>query len=316
MEDTRASPTCVFMTGVTSGQSYFHGIRCVIRRLRLLHSRIPLVVAVPPTEVEHTERELKGYLGANVSLLRWKRIEHDVTHLNMFHAKRWSGTRVLDKLNVLNAPFRRVVWLDADVLLKRNVDHLCALPPNVSFYAVLNHGFEPRTCWTRNGRFADQCRECRHHGLHRDELAASYWVREGVRQQAAGNRSGMAPCTYEYNSGVMVLEPLNRSAFHEQVVNPIRRGKVPSSDGSDQGFLNSLIHGHHLFGQRHEALSSTYNVVHRVQMLRGATWKRLDPAIVHLVGARKPWGDDARRDSISRPSPYFEQEREWLRWCG
>ena len=47
---------------------------------------------------------------------------------------RWGATRVLDKLNVLGAPFGRVVWLD-DALVRRSVDELC-LPPNVSFAAA------------------------------------------------------------------------------------------------------------------------------------------------------------------------------------
>ena len=134
--------------------------------------------------------------------------------------------------------------------------------------------------------------------MHNDELRGGWWVKKGMAEQAAGNRSGMPPCTYEYNTGVMMIEPLNRSAFQQQVVAPITCGRVDSRDGSDQGALNSLVHGHGLFPM-HGTLSSTYNAVHRVEMLRGGTWRRWDPSIVHIVGARKPWGDEARRDATA-----------------
>lgn len=58
-------------------------------------------------------------------------------------------------------------------------------------------------------------------------------------------------------------------------------------------------------------------------MLRGHVWKRWDPAIIHIVGGRKPWSMEARisartscnRSADCRDNPYFEQERVWLRVC-
>eukprot|EP00966_Prymnesium_polylepis_P029789 691802-Prymnesium_polylepis.1 len=145
--------------------------------------------------------EADSVLGVNVSLVRWNRFDYEVPLRGYFTVKRWTRSRVLDKLNVLGAPYKRVVWLDTDVILKRNVDHLCHARPNLAFAAGLNHGHEPRTCWTADGRFSDECKRCRHHGVHQDELRGGWWVRAGMAEQAAGNRSGMPPCIYEFNTG-------------------------------------------------------------------------------------------------------------------
>ena len=86
--------------------------------------------------------------------------------------------------------------------------------------------------------------------------------------------------------------------------------------------MNSLAYRYGAFDNI-SVLSSTYNAIHRVQMLRPHAWKRWDPAIVHIVGDRKPWSQQARtsaRTSCSSSgycnnNPYFAQEREWLRVC-
>ena len=135
-------PACVFMTGVTGRmQSFLPGIRCIARRLRELGSAIPLVIAVPTTEMTWAKDALQaqGVLSSNVSLVSWNRFQYELPLRGHFTIKRWKDTRVLDKLAVLGAPYRRVVWLDSDVLLKRNVDHLCRAHPRHSFAAGLNH---------------------------------------------------------------------------------------------------------------------------------------------------------------------------------
>ena len=106
---------------------------------------------------------------------------------------------MLDKLNILGAPFGRVVWLDTDVLVRRNVDELCGPRwDGVSFAAALNSGHESRTCHSALG--GGECTGCQHHGVHADERG-SYWVRRGLLEQRAGNRSSMPRCVYEFNSG-------------------------------------------------------------------------------------------------------------------
>ena len=194
------APTCVFMTGVTKNVAkYFPGVRCIMQRLHDLHSRYPLVLAVSADEAEQAQAELDASpkLSVNTTIMRWSRFPH-APRLSGW-ARRWQGSRVLDKLNVLGAPFERVVWVDADMLLTRNVDELCEVRGRVA--ATYNTGYEARTCWNRtNAHLGEQCEGCRHHGVRKDERDNTYWVRKGLDEQARGARVGKPLCNYEVNT--------------------------------------------------------------------------------------------------------------------
>merc|ERR1740117_1374377 len=113
-----------------------------------------------------------------------------------------------------------------------------------------------------------------------------------------------------------------RSAF-DRMVDIVACGRAFSRDCGDQGIVNSLAYGHGAFDNV-TFLPFRYNAIHRVQMLRPSVWRRWDPAIVHIVGDRKPWSPAARLAAVTKcnrskecpgNTPYFEQEREWLRAC-
>ena len=310
------------MTGVSGNpRAFMPGVRCIIHQLRRHNSRVPLVVAASDESYAHVTTDLssRGLLGANVSLLRWGRFPVDASIYRVKYGWRWSGSRVLDKLNVLGAPYRRVVWLDADVHIQRNVDELCDALPDATrrLAAAFNSGHEPRTCWQPGKNpAADECRGCRHHGVTKDEREGGYWVRTGLAEQDAGKRRGLKRCVYEVNSGVLVVAPHNQSAFRSEVVAPVACGRVVSRDGSDQGALNSLVHGHGALGGRPAPLHPSYNAVMRNAMTRPSAWRRWNPAIVHLVGPRKPWSAAAPKDALAKPhDPYLLEERRWLKSC-
>jgi len=213
---------------------------------------------------------------------------------------KWGQTQVLDKLNILGAPFRRVVWLDADTLVRSNVDALCELPPNVSFAAAQNIGFRDRTCWEASRTKAGfRCQGCSHDGV-----------------------SAEPRCRYEMNSAVVVAHPWNVSAFNSEVVLPVTRGDLGSRDGGDQGVLNSLVYGRQAFGEAWALLPSAYNALARVHQLRPKQWAQWSPAIVHFSRETKPWKFDARQQNHSgrfvstghiKGSALRE---EWVHACG
>ena len=116
-------------------------------------------------------------------------------------------------------------------------------------------------------------------------------------------------------TGVMVVRPLNSSAFHERIVQPVRHGVVFSNDGSDQGAINSLAHGLGALGST-VTLPSTYNALSRYDTLRPKVWRRWSPKVVHLVGADKPWFRTIRKSLSKEPwNPYLRQQAAWLRRC-
>ena len=319
---------CVFMTGVSHDVlSQLPGLLCIAHRLQQVGSRVPLVIAVPAEEAL-LARTFMEEAGVNATLVVWTRFPVELKLA--WRQRRWKGKGVLDKLNILGAPFRRVIWLDTDVLVRRNIDELCSsreMWGAASFAAAVNSGFEPRTCWLAGG---DRCEGCRHHGVHTDEVCThkcSYWVRQGLLEQAAGNRSQMPRCTYEFNSGVMLITPLKRAVFQRRVVQPLRCNQAPapregwSRDGGDQGVLNSLVHGLGAMGERVDTLPSKYNGLHRVSALRPQTWRRWDPALVHIVGERKPWTEGVgswllpRATDEVQPIGFAAASFEWHRLC-
>ena len=213
-------------------------------------------------------------------------------------AKRWrdKGFHVLDKLHVLVAPFSRVVWLDADVQVARNVDELCSLDDSVGFAAAHNVGAEARTCFHPKGDYlaSERCTECQHHHISQQEQRSTYFTSRALKE----DRRRMPKCTYEYNTGVMVVKPLSRRRFRKDVLEPLTGGQVSSSDKADQGTINHLVHARHLFGSRGVAtLNNSYNAITRVYYIRSRLWSEWDAALLHHTNSPKPW---RRRRNITR----------------
>ena len=54
----------------------------------------------------------------------------------------------MDKLNLHGLPARRLVWVDADMLIRENVDELCELPRDIRLAAAINAaGGRPTYIW-------------------------------------------------------------------------------------------------------------------------------------------------------------------------
>ena len=256
------------MTG--GPKAYLPGVLCVIHRLSSVGSVHPLVVMVPEEEVAWFTRELDrhGPLHPRLSILATSHLEYSfgtsagrrATWADTF-AKRWrdKGFHVLDKLHTLVAPFSRVVWLDADVHVVRNVDELCSLDDSVGFAAAYNVGAEARTCFHAAGNYmaSERCTECQHHHISQQEQRSTYFTSRAIRE----DRRHLPNCTYEFNTGVMVVKPLSRRIFRKDVLEPLMCGQVSSSDKADQGAINHLVHARRLFGSRGVALlNNSYNV--------------------------------------------------------
>lgn len=283
---------CVFMTGGPA--AYLPGLACVLRRLEAVGSRHPVVLAAAQEDREAMLPLVRNHSGARLMVMR---------HFPHSYGGRWGKTHVLDKLNVLGAPFRRVVWIDADVLIRRNVDELCALPANASFAAALNIGFRSQTCYTRTRARSKEykCQTC----------------------AAAGEAATAArpACRYELNTAVMAVAPLRSVGdFNAHVVRPARQGTLPSRDGSDQGAINSLVHDSRAFGGEPPlVLPSSYNALARVASLRREQFESWRPALVHLSRETKPWqllqyGNGTRaRYGMAKPGPL---QKEWHAVCG
>ena len=139
---------CTFMTFGTI--AYLAGIRCVMRRLAATRTRHPLVVMASSSEEADRMREVlhadmaRQRQHINLSVLAWRRFPCN------FRTPFRTGYP-LDKLNVLAAPFRRVVWLDADVRSSLLFHSFLLLSISPSFFT--------RRCWC--GATSMCCATCR-----------------------------------------------------------------------------------------------------------------------------------------------------------
>ena len=293
------------------------GVRCIIHQLRRTFAR----AAGGRGErriLRHVTTDLssRGLLRANVSLLRWGRFPHDASLYRVKYGWRWSGSRVLDKLNVLGAPYRRVVWLDADVHIQRNVDELCDALPDATrrLAAAFNSGHEPRTCWQPGKNpAADECRGCRHHGVTKDEREGATGA--GLAEQDAGKRRGLKRCVYEVNPACSSSRRTtkarsaprwsrrSRAAASSRAMAATRARSTRWCTGTaprrPPGAAAPVVQRRH--AQRDDAAECVAAV---------------ESAIVHLVGPRKPWSAAAQKDALAKPhDPYLLEERRWLKSC-
>jgi len=104
---------------------------------------------------------------------------------------------------------------------------------------------------------------------------------------------GAAPCMGAldmFNTGVMVVEPSKETL--QDMVSKI--AKLPSYDGSDQGFLNSY-YPDWFSGPHEHRLPTRYNVP-AIFYLYNASWTRIKDSIcvLHFFGPRKPWKVNSR----------------------
>lgn len=201
---------CVFMTGGPR-DALPHAVG-LLRRLRELGSRHPAVLAVASGDATHA-RTLVSRRTARVM------------RTDAFPRPPGGGARQprsLDLLNVLGAPFRRVVWLSPEVLPRRNLDDLCALNES-ALYAT---AAQPRRCF--------------------DDALARSTPRLCAACAAADE------CRYELDGRVLVAAPLSISAFNEEVVAPVTSGALVGvgSGGAAAEALNALVYARGLFGGR------------------------------------------------------------------
>ena len=292
-------PRCAFVTG--GPREYLPGINCISRRLQALNSSYPLLIMVEPEDAHHMHRHTFVNSHPSSAVLPWKRFPDPI---NRSTAWRFRSAHVLDKMNLFGMPFRRLVWLDADVFLRRNVDALCELPDDVRLATALDAEGLPTKCWPRRQTCPASCQK----NFSKPQLSSTYvglriddWVPAPDR------------CPYILQSGVMVLTPLNLTGFNEAIVGPVSRGEVSSYDGGDQGIITSLTYGSaRLFGNAYMRLHPMYNVIARHAKHTEGRWGGTEhntAALMHFTRETRPWQGPPVNTTTLRPG-------EWMQGCG
>ena len=177
---------------------------------------------------------------------------------------------VYTKLQVFRAPYRRVVYLDADTIVLRNIDALFAI--RNSFAAVLDEG---RGCARGMGiGYANPRRDPRR------VLQRCRRMFERV-----------------FNSGVMAIAP-SATLFAQMMA---QRTSLPSADGSDQGFLNAFFNVTHqsvgVLPPRFNGFAFDDSQMRRLLHLPPPLPLR-DIDVLHFAGWPKPNGRTRRRPAM------------------
>lgn len=304
--DALGNPACAFVTG--GPREYLPGINCIGRRLDMVGSKHPLLVMVEPEDATYMQRHVVVNKHASSAVLPWKRFP---TKTNATGSWRYRSAHVMDKMNIFGMPFRRLVWLDADVFVRRNVDELCSLPESVPFASWLDAEGKPTHCIGSSGNRIKCPSTC---GYNLKGDGKPY-----VSLSVAEISPPPSQCAFVVQSGVMMLHPLNLSTFNEIIVRPISTGAVSSYDSGDQGMIGTLLYGkNRLFGDAYHRLHPMYNVIARHAKHTEHKWGlgtsaagTLSASLLHFTRETRPWQGAPRpkSDNVTRAA-------EWSNQCG
>ena len=292
-------PRCAFVTG--GPREYLPGINCISRRLQALNSSYPILVMVEPEDEMYMRRHAVISSHPSSAVLAWKRFPDPS---NRSESWRYRSAHVLDKLNLFGMPLRRVVWLDADVFLRRNVDELCELPDEVRLATGLDAEGLPRKCWPKRGTCPSSCQKAFNHS----QMSRSY-----VGWPISAWSPPPDRCPYILQSGVMMINTFDVTTFNRAIVEPVVRGEVHSYDAGDQGIITSLTYGTwKAFGDAYMRLHPMYNVIARHAKHTEKSWGGVEhntAAIMHFTRETRPWQGKPMEGAIMRSA-------EWQYGCG
>ena len=335
-EQLKGSPRCVFVTG--GPRVYLHGINCIARRLEMLQSAHPLVVVTEKQDEKFMRRHVMAGAAQRPLVVAWRRFPHP---FNRTVPWRYRSPRVMDKLNLFGLPVRRLVWLDADIFLRGNVDELCDLPAEVRVAAALDDMPKltsatkmtpPAHCWQAKDHHLSRATKCAQACRSSRKVATTPERRPFVGLRASEFPPPHDRCPYVLNSGVMVVSPFAPREFNDLVVKPVKENTVESYDSGDQGIIASLLYGMNgtVFGSSYMRLHPRYNVLARQSGHAEVAWGgQIAAKLLHFTRDTRPWlnspavahysraGEAIIIDAKTRaPRGRAGSMDEWLSACG
>ncbi|ORX95088.1 glycosyl transferase 8 family protein [Basidiobolus meristosporus CBS 931.73] len=261
---------------------FLDGVRVLARSLRMVNTMYPLVVI-------HTSTVSPKCLG---TLSREGCITREVEFINPnpgqkvnYLWERYSDTWT--KLQVWSlSEFEKVTFLDADMLVLRNMDEL--------FDAVDSSDYQMAA--------VNACRcnplELSHYPKH--------WKPSNCAHTILENSGSIDPKTCNrndyFNSGLMVLIP-SPDLFTKMVA---KLRKIPNLNQylfPDQDFLNDV------FQHRWAPLSYVYNALKPMKFCHSRMWDINEIKNIHYI-LEKPW--DVHLQSDKEPGPF--DDLYWLWW--
>ncbi|WOH16541.1 hypothetical protein DCAR_0936096 [Daucus carota subsp. sativus] len=251
-----------YVTFLAGNGDYVKGVVGLAKGLRKAKSAYPLVVAMLP-DVPQEHRELLSSQGCIIQEIEpIYPPENQVQFAMAYYVINYS------KLRIWNFEYTKMVYLDADIQVFENIDHLFETPDGY-FYAVKDCFCEKT--WSHSPQYSvGYCQQCP----------------EKVKWPA---EMGCPPPLY-FNAGMFVFEP-SQLVYESLLQNLLITAPTPFAE---QDFLNMF------FNHMYKPIPLAYNLVLAMLWRHPENVKLEEVKVVHYCAAgSKPWrytGKEANMD--------------------
>ncbi|KAI9457740.1 nucleotide-diphospho-sugar transferase [Russula earlei] len=256
--------------------SYLPGALALERSLKSVASRYPLVLLVTPTLPQRTRDALSR---RNVQFREIQPLQPEggsilATHDERF-ADTWSKLRVFELIE-----FDRVVLMDSDMLVLRNMDELMEIGLPADWIAAAH------VCACNPRKFA-------HYPVDWIPTNCPYTPLvhpSGHTQPLSIQPSSPRPHTL-LNSGLVVLTP--SATLARAIVDFLRESPlVPTFIFPDQDALAAFFQG------RWKPLPWVYNALKTLRVIHKNIWRDEEVRCLHYILSDKPWNARVREGDI------------------
>lgn len=264
-----------YATFLAGSGDYVKGVIGLAKGLRRVKSAYPLVVAVLPDVPEEHRLLLlsQGCIVREIDPIYPPK--NQVQFANAYYVINYSKMRVFEFED-----FSKMVFLDADIQVFSNVDHLFEKPDG-RFYAVMDCFCEKS--WSYSTQYAiGYCQQCP----------------ERVSWPAG---IGPPPARY-FNSGMFVFEPSRHTS--RQIVEAL--DVIPVTPFAEQDFMNVF------FEKIYEPLPLDYNLILAMLWRHPENFDFNQVKIFHYCAAgSKPWRYTGKEENMDREDVKMLVEEWW-----
>ncbi|KDQ19936.1 glycosyltransferase family 8 protein [Botryobasidium botryosum FD-172 SS1] len=261
-------PKAAFATLFTK-PAYLPGILVLHHRLVAVGSRYPLVAMVVPQVGEEPRRILRerGIIVREVDNLKPEEGVHVLSEADKRFEDTWTKLKAFEL-----AEYERVVLLDSDMLVRRNMDELMELQLPGSDWIAAAHA-----CTCNPRKFPHYPKD---------------WVPENCAYTPLTHPAGATTPTAVradsrrthklLNSGLVVLTP--SVSLMQSIEDYLRTSPlVPTFSFPDQDLLAAFFEG------RWQSLPYVYNALKTLRVIHGPLWRDEEVRCLHYILPQKPW---------------------------
>ncbi|KIK71602.1 glycosyltransferase family 8 protein [Collybiopsis luxurians FD-317 M1] len=276
-------PRKAFVTLLTK-KTYLPGVLVLWHGLKSVESKYPLVVMVTPY-LQHEARTVLAKCGIETyaidGLMPDSSRHTGVADHDERLREAWTKLRVFELID-----FERVVLVDADMVIRRNMDELLEIPLALDEIAAAH------VCACNPMKLAHYPAD---------------WVPPNCAHTAVKSPSDLPPAWSmtsprpygQLNSGTVVLNP--SSALSEAIIQYLNTENLESFAFADQDLLTAFFKG------KWEPLPWYYNALKTLRVIHPQLWSDEEVRCLHYILKDKPW--EAR--NLVVPGPFDEVNVWW-----